>query len=202
MAIVFYLTLKTANIGFNCCVRLSLSSKFMSQLCNSQVSFILPEVYLIHTELGCAEAKDDGIVNSDRKKISFCKMSLGTMERWQITHVHSETLQFSEEKKKFWKIFEIFQNILIRIDSFTLTVGNISTAQKSRKILHDFLLKNKWVDLPGYLMKHRREEYCKKRPYLSTGVESKPINMWSVGRNLTEIGRTYICFYLFSSPEF
>ena len=136
------------------------------------------------------------------KNLSFCKMSLGTMERWQITHVHSETLQFSEEKNKFWKIFEIFQNILIRIDSFTLTVGNISTAQKSRKILHDFLLKNKWVDLPGYLMKHRREEYCKKRPYLSPGVESKPINMWSVGRNLTEIGRTYICFYLFSSPEF
>ena len=82
MAIVFYLILKTANIGFNCCVRLSLSSKFMSQLCNSQVSFILPEVYLIHIELGCAGAKDDGIVNSDRKKyFSFCKMSLGTMER-------------------------------------------------------------------------------------------------------------------------
>ena len=37
VAIVFYLSLKTANIGFNCCVRLSLSSKFMSQLCNSQV---------------------------------------------------------------------------------------------------------------------------------------------------------------------
>ena len=37
LAIVFYLTLKTANIGFNCCVRLSLSSMFMSQLCNSQV---------------------------------------------------------------------------------------------------------------------------------------------------------------------
>ena len=67
VAIVFYLILKTSNIGFNCCVRLSLSSKFMSQLC----SFTLPEVYLIHTELGCAEAKDDGIVNSDCKKFQF-----------------------------------------------------------------------------------------------------------------------------------